>query len=883
MTRTLRRIWNRLLGSFFPSHSDGELSDEIESHIQHMADENIRRGVPPEEARRLARLQFGSVASTKESYRDQRGLPALDTIAQDLRYAFRGIRKNPGFAAIALLSLTVGIGANTAIFSIVNSVLLKPLPFYEPHRVFAALEVIPSVPAFSSMPVNPLHAREWAKLCPSIEQVAIYGGARFQFAAGGEPVSIIGARVPHNVFSLFGVQPILGRAFLAEEQQEGRNRVVILSETTWRERFQADPSIIGKIIVLNGLNSEVAGVVPASFRLPLIGMDSNAVNARPEIYSPLVLGEQQFGPMGNFNYNAMVRLKRGATPEQAVAEMNVVQARFPILAGSKVELKAKLKPIHESVAGRARLGLWMLAGSVGAVLLIVCINLANLLLSRMASRRHEAAIRTALGASRGRQFRLVLTESLLLSLTGGALGILLASWLLQLLVATTTVDLPRLEEVRLDSTVLVFSLCLTVVTAFLFGALPAWKLSGSDPQAALRSGSRSATEGRGGLRLRQGLIGLEVGLSAALLIVAGLLTASLTRLLNTDKGFDVHQVLTVDIRLSNNLYPDDPSRMRFFKHVLAKVEAIPGVRSAGIVTALPTRGETWLDPIYLEGDRNSEMERYSVNNRFASPGYFRAMNIAVRKGRAFEESDRDRSVAVLSEKAARLLWPNEPNPVGRRFIGEDDKPKTLVGITAEVHATLGAEPPPMAYYPFWQRVPAGAYLTVRTSANAGAANAVRAALRSENSQLPIPPITTMEEIVELSVAQRRFQLTLVIVFAIAALLVASFGIYGVVAYSVARRRNEIGIRMALGAQRSQLLSLVVRQGMMPVILGLAGGLVAALLLGRAIRSLLFGIQPADPPTMAGVTLVLLLVGVLACLIPAARASRTDAIAALRME
>lgn len=885
MKRTLRRVWNRLLGSVRRPNADSDLAEELESHVQLLADESIRRGVPPEEAYRRARLRFGSIEATKESYREQRGLPALDHIAQDLRYSFRAMRKNRGFAAVAILSLAIGIGSNAAIFSVVNSVLLRPLPFEEPDRIFAVRELVPQINPRESIPVNPLHAQEWAKQCPSLEQVALMAGARAQITAGGEPASILSARIPHNLLGLFGVAPVLGRTFLREEEQEGKNRVVMISEPLWRSRFNADPSLIGKTIVLNDQNFQVVGIIPEWFRLPFGGgMEATAPNVPFEILFPLVIGKDQLRPMGNFNYGAVAKLRRGATVEQALAEINVVQARFPAQAGSKMDLKATMIPVQELVTGRARLGLWMLAGSVGAVLLIVCINLANLFLSRIASRKREAAIRTALGASRGRQFRLVLTESLLLALTGGALGVLLASWLLPLLLTATTMDIPRLHEVKLDSTVLGFSFGLTVLTGLLFGTLPAWRLTRNDPQEALRAGSHTVTEGRGGLRLRQGLISMEVGLSAVLLILAGLFAGSLTRLLEVDKGFDVQHILTTDIRLSGSRYSNAGDREKLFERVLAKVRAIPGVQTAGLVTALPSKGETWVDPIYLEGDTRPGLERPLVNNRFASTGYFQTMNIALRHGRGFEESDRGRSVGILSEKAAKLLWPGESNPVGRSFIGGDDKHKVLVGITADVRASLQNEAPPTVYYPYWQSVPSGVYLVARTSANAGGAeSALRAALREGDPQLPIRPIHTMEEVVDQSVAQRRFQLTLVTVFAASALLVASLGIYGVVAYSVARRRNEIGIRMALGAQRSQLLGLVIRQGMIPVVIGLGSGVVVTFLLGRVIRGLLFGVQPGDPLTIAVVAGVLLTVGVLACLIPAGRAARTDAIAALRFE
>jgi predicted permease len=880
LRRVLFRNWNRLLGSLFGQRRDSDLAEELESHIQLLAEEEIRRGLPAELAYRRARLQFGSVESAKESYRDQRGLPVLDAILQDLRYALRGIRKNPGFATVAILSLAIGIGANTAIFSLVNGVLLQPLAYKDPQRLFAVREVIARVSA--SAPVNPVHAREWAAQCPSVEQVALMRANRFDLSSGGEPASIPGADVAHNLFTLFGVQPLLGRTFLAEEERQGNDGVVIISESLWRSRFNADRSLIGTSILLNGQSHRLIGIIPAWFRLPPF---PGAENVRFEIFRPLVLSQRDLSRlMGNFNYGAVVRLKRSVTAGQALAEINVVESRFPRLAGINRDLRATLIPVHELVTGRARTGLWMLAASVGAVLLIVCINLANLLLSRIASRAREAAIRTALGASRGRQFRQIFAESLLLALCGGALGILFATWIVHLLVAATTLDIPRLDEVRLDSGVLAFAFSITVVAGLVFGALPAWRLTCGDPQEALRAGSHTVTEGRAGLRLREALISLEVGLSAALLIVASLLGSSLTRLLHVDKGFDADHVLTVDVGLSGSRYSEPVNRERFLDRLLEKTSAVPGAQASGVITELPTRGQTWNDPIYLEGAGNRVDERHAVDNRYASPGYFRAMNIAIVHGRTFEERDRGRGVAVLSQKAANLLWPGEVNPVGRRFMGEDDKPKTLVGVAAEVRAVLQNDPPATAYYPYWQRPPDEFALVVRTTADPHVAiGALRAVLRSGDPQLPIQTIRTMEEVVDRSVAQRRFQLTVMGVFAASALLVAGLGIYGVVSYSVARRRNEIGIRIALGAPRSRVLGLVIRQGMAHVVFGLAAGVIVALFLGRAIRGLLFGIQPTDSLTIAGVTLVLLLIGAFACLVPARRAAGTDPVATLRFE
>ena len=883
MMRMLRRGWRRLLGSLPFSTADRELAEELESHVAMLAEENMRRGMTREDAYRRARIKFGNVEVMKEHYRDQRGLPFIETTLQDLRYAVRVLRKNRGFTAVAVLSLAIGIGANTAIFSLVNTVLLQPLPYRDPDRIFA-VRTIAALDGMGAVPVNPAQARQWASECPSLEQVAILRPSRGQLAAGTEPAIVHGARVTHNFFTLLGADMIVGRTFLPEEEQPGRDRVAVLSEALWRARFNADPSTIGRQILIDGVDYQVVGVVRGAFWRSLTGgAQSTATNNRYELFRPLALGHEELARVtGNYNYAALLRLRPGATAEHALAEMNVVQARLPRQPDARGPLGVILIPIHELVTGRT-LGLWILTGAVGAVLLIVCMNLANLLLSRVASRRREAAVRTALGASRGRQFRQALTESLVIAVAGGCFGVVIATWLLRLLAATAAIDLPRVNQVRIDPLVLVFAVAITIVTGVLFSVLPAWQLTRGNPNQALRSGSHTVTEGRSGLRLRKGLIGLEVGVCTALLIVAALLTASLDRLLSVDKGFDVDRVLTFDLDTAGPDYEDADVRDRFFGRVMEKITALPEVEAAGFITQLPLEGNTWNDPIYLveEGTRS---ERHSVDNRYASPGYFSAMNLAILHGRVYDESDRGRGVGLLSVQAARLLWPDDPNPVGRQFMGEDDKVKTVVGIVSEVRASLQENPPPHAYYPHWQRVPGDVDVVVRTAASPELlAGRIRTVLHSEDPTLPIAPVREMQALVDGAVQQRRFQSTLVVVFAISAVLVASLGIYGVVAYSVARRRNEIGIRMALGARRSQLLGLIVQEGMRPVLAGMAAGVASALLAGRAIRGMLFDIQATDPATIAAVTLTLTAVAVVACLIPARRATGANTVEALRLE
>ena len=868
----LQALWRSLAGR---RALEEELSRDLRFHIDQLARELESEGHSPALARRLAHVAVGRPERALEAQRDLRRLPLVEVAWQDLRYAARGMRRQPAFAAVAILSLAIGIGANTAIFSIVNTVILRPLPFADPERLYSAHEILPRLTGTAFNVVNPTHAREWAS-APSIEAIGTIRPRSAQLRSGGDPVALPSLDVTHNLFTMLGVEPLFGRPFTADEEIEGRDRVVMLHETLWRSRFNADPGILGRTISIDSQLYQVIGVMPASFGIP---RDNRL--AQIGLFRPLVLtADEQARRTGNYNYPAFVRLRQGATAQGAVAEMNAILERIKRETHSTSDAYPVLRPLHDLVTGDLRAGLWMLAAGVSAVLLIVCVNLANLLLTKITSRHREAAIRAALGASRARQVGHVLAESLLLSVSGGALGLVFAHMALTALVASGSIDMPRLALVRLDPSVLAFALSVTMVTGILFGLLPSWRFAArANPQEALGTSSRTVTEGRAGMRLRNLLIGVEVCLSAALLVVAGLLASSLTRLVNVDKGFDDGHTVTASIGLIGDRYQDENARGQVFDRLLANAAAIPGVEAAGLTTALPTTGRGWGDAIYLEGGT-----RYSVDNRYTSPGYFKAMHIGMKRGRLFEEADRGNHVAVLSEKAVKLLWPNEPNPIGLQFMGEDDKIKTLVGTVAEVRANLADDPPPMAYYPYWQRMPAGATFVVRGTGDTGlVASAFRDILRAEDPQLPLPVMRDMAEVVDVTLASRRFQARLMLAFGAAALLVASLGIYGVVSYSVARRRNEIGIRMALGAERGRLFGLVLRQGMTPVFIGLAGGIALALGLGHAIRGLLFEVQPTDPLTIAVVVAVLTGVGALACLIPARRAAKINEIVALRHE
>jgi predicted permease len=805
----------------------------------------------------------------------------------DIRYAFRTLLRERGFAAMAVLSLAVGIGANTAIFSVVNGVLLRPLPYRDPERLFTIREVIPKLAQlYPSLPVNFSHYYEWRKHWPAAESIAIVISSAPNLTGAGEPEMLTGARVSASIFRMLGVSPQLGRGFLDEEDPEG-HPVAVIADSLWKRRFGGDPSIIGRKIVLNGRPQVVVGVLPPGFQFP--GQSDlwirPGLGSKAEVFQPLAYSKDDLEEInGDYNWTAIARLRPGVSERQALAELNVLQAdiskRIP---DERMDLRATMSPLQEDIVGQTRRGLLVLLGAVGAVLLILCVNLANLSLARAAGRARESAIRTALGAGRVQLVRQTLTESLVLALSGGILGIALAAWGVQLLLRAAPMDLPRLAEVSLDGRVLGFALAISLVTGVAFGILPAMRSAGTHPQEALKSGNYTNTEGRRGVRLRGVLVGVEAALSAVLLITAGLLIGSFVRLMRVDKGFDIERVLAVRVAISYTKYTEETQQTAFFDRLLEKTRPLPGVISAGLVSALPLQGESWLDLAAAEGDQRPMFERPMVNVRFVSPDYFKMLRIAFREGRPFDDSQRGRKVVIVSQATARRLWPGR-SPLGRRM-QHNENLEEVVGVTADVRSTsLDQDPVPIVYIPYWQRPRLQAALLVRTAMDPrGVAAGVRAAIRQVDADVPVQEMQTLREVMLDSVAQRRFQMTLAMLFAAAALALAGFGIYGVVSYSVARRRTEMGIRMALGAGAAGLQRMVLWQGIRPVAAGLAVGIAAALAAGRILSSLLFQVDARDPWTIGGVALVLLAVSVAAALGPARRATRVDPMRALRFE
>ncbi len=795
-------------------------------------------------------------------------------MGSDLRYAWRGLRRNPGFTVVALCTLCLGIGANTAIFSVFSSVLLRPLPYPDPARLVSIREIVPAWSRFGpTLPVSAWHFREWRRQSHVLEQAALLSQQLYTLTGEGDPVRVTAMRVSASLFGLLGLHPVPGRPFTEEEDRPGHDQVAVLSHRLWVNRFHSDPSITGRKILLNGAPREVVGVLPEG---------ANTVY-EADVLVPFAIADADLSIMAEFNYTCVARLKPGVSLSQAVADLNIIQGGIVKDIPEKVELRAAVVPLREEVTGGSRQSLTVLLAASGTVLLIVVVNLANLLLARASARRREWAIRTAIGAGFARLVRQLLAECLLLAAAGGALGVVLARWAVSAIVRKAPLDVPGIQQVDLDWRALVFAAAAAFGSGLLFGILPAWRMARTDPQAALKSGGRS-TEGRGGGRLRQALIAAEVALSVVCLVVGGLLLSSFVRLLGVDKGFQADRAVTLGLSLPASRYGDGERRERFMRTLIEQVRALPGVVAAGVSNRAPLSGEGSNIGMNAEGAGLPDSQRPIVDYRCVSPGYFRAMGIPLLAGSMLSDADRGRPVALISAQTAQRIWPGQ-DALGRRFrLGSVDGPLEVAGIVGDVRTSLQKPPRMTVYVPYWRLSRNDFALVVRTAYDAaGLTGAVRGIIRSLDAQLVLPRVRTLGEVVDSAVAARRFQLELILLFAVAALLLAAVGVYGVVSQSVAQRTGEIGIRMALGATRGQVGGLVGRQGLAPVFAGLVAGLAAALVATRLVSGLLFQVGAFDAATFAGAALVLLLSAALACAVPALRATRVDPLVALRYE
>jgi putative ABC transport system permease protein len=811
----------------------------------------------------------------------------MQTLWQDLRYGLRTLARKPGFTIVAIIALALGIGANTAIFSVINSVLLRPLAYHDPAALVVINHDYPKINLKASVSaIGYTHYRDNAK---SFEAVAAVTGGGFNLTGGGDPEQVSGSMVTHNFFSALGAGAMLGRVFLAEEDQPGKNKVVALSHAFWQRRFGGDPGIVNKAITINDESYTVVGVMPPGFQF---GRELGRV---VDLWTPIAFTREQldYNRLTNENLFVIARLKPGVGIGQAQAELDAIATnlRQQYMPGAdRSNWGLTTQSFSELVVGDIRQALWILMGIVGLVLLIACANVANLLLARAADRQKEMAIRTALGAGRRRVIRQLLTESALLAVIGGALGLALAWFGIGALVKVNQVQIPRVNEIGVDWRALVFTLGVSLLTGVVFGLVPALQASKADLHETLKEGGRT---GSGGSRawIRNTLVALEMALALVVLISAGLLIRSFWRLQQVNPGFAPQNTLAMSLALPATKYKEPAQRANFYKEALQRIRALPGVQSAGAVSNLPMSGDNSSGSFRIEGRDVPQGQSLPHGDRWAATtDYFSTMKIPVVRGRFFDDRDTMESlpVAIIDEAMARKYWPDE-DPLGKRIsfqsVNGNRIWREIVGIVGHVrHRGLEGESRVQYYIPHSQTQNAFMSLVVRANVEpTSLTGAARGAIGGLDNDLPVFRVKTMEQFVSDSMAQRRFAMTLVGIFAAVAMALACVGLYGVLSYSITQRSHEIGIRMALGASPADVLRLVVGQGMLLALAGVALGGVAAFLLTRLMANLLFGVTASDPLTFATIALSLTLVALAACLAPALRATRVDPIEALRYE
>ena len=879
MNAQLRQLFHRLCSFFNRTQLDRDFDAEISSHLQFAIDENLQRGLSPSEARRQALLRFGGSQQTKEQHREARALPLLEILLQDLRFALRLFRKNPGFTAVAVLTLALGMGATTTIFSVVNSVLLRPLPYKNSGRL---LRVQETHTVDSDANVTYATFLDLQREARTIENVAAYREWIFNVTGGSEPAQIAGALVSGNFFAALGSSPTLGRAILPEDDEPGGdNHVVVLSYGLWQSRFGSDSNILGQKLMVNAEPFTVIGVMPPGFDFP----------SQSEMWCPLV-------PGGDLHNNRRAHLltvladvahaqSTGTANGELTALARSIETRNPGLDDPSLSLNAVT--LQKNVTAPVRPALVIFLFAVGLLLVIACANVANLLLARTAARSKEIAVRLALGANRARLVTLLLTESIFMSLLGGASGLLLAQAGIAFIRTQSSENLPRFAEIHLDWRVFAFSFGVSIACGVFFGLAPALAGSKLNLNAPLKEGHWETAGARRRISSNT-LTVLQFGLATILLIGAGLLGGSLLRVLSVNPGFNPDHLLTLQVFLSPVKYPERDSKSAITLHeMLENIRTLPGVRSAGLVNALPITGGPSTEFV-IEGRPTPRLgEEPGADIRVADPQYFSTMGIPLAAGRVFSEHDNAASarVVVINQTLARTFWPNG-NPLGQRITMKDWGPPLtgeIVGVVGDVKTNgLDEQVGPMIYWSYYQFGLIFNSIVVRTESEPlQVVSAVKNRIWMVDKNQPVSQIQTMDRVLSQSLARRRLYVVLLGVFACVALLLAAAGIYGVVSYSVTQRTREMGIRVALGAERVDILRIIVLQAAKLALAGELAGLLVALTVTRLMTTLLFGITAADPFTFAGVVVLLSAVALAACYIPARRAMRVDPIIALRYE
>lgn len=881
MKGAVRRWAMRVRGWRAGEAAEADLAAELDSHIDLHVRDQVRTGASPEEARRQAILALGGVEATKERYRDQRGLPALDAWIRDVRVGLRALCKSPGFTAGAVIVLALGIGANTTIFSLVHAVLLRPLPYPRPERLVSVWHRPPQAafPGLARFSVSPANYFDWAAESRSFDGLAIRQFRSLNLTGTAEPETLKAQAASVNFFDLIGVPPALGRTFTRDDDVEGASQVVVLSDGVWKRRFGADPGVIGRAIRLNGRPHTVVGVMPASFHFP----------DWADVWTPLGWTADERAVRSNHNCTVVGRLRDGVDLDEAQAEMSTIADRLAReYPDDNTGWGAVVVPLHENLVEDVRPTLLVLLGAVAFVLLIASANVANLVLARTLARRKEIALRLALGAGRPHVLRQVLCETTLLGLAGGALGLLLAANGLPLIVAVLGADLPHDADPRLSGWVLFVSLAVSLATGVLAGLAPAWRLTRVNVAEALKLGLGPTDGDAGGTRTRVALVVAEVALSLVLLVGAGLMIRSLWLLRSVDTGFDSQNVVAFSLMLPEATYAKDEERARLQAALLQRVRAVPGVVSAGVGDSLPSDGNMSHWPIAIEGRPIlPAAEQPQVQAVTVSPGFLESLRVPVLRGRDFDDHDTlgRPDVALVSQAMARHYWPGE-DAVGRRLttVFLPGRPIEVVGIVKDVklQGLDVIEAIDAMYLPYAQVPPMGLELVVRAGSSPGAiVPAVVGAIHDIDPDQPVMMVRPLDDVLQLSLARKRFTMLLLGAFAGVALVLAAVGIYSVLSYTVRRRVREIGIRLALGGRLIDVVWMVVLDGLKPTLLGIAIGVVAALGLSRALASLTFGVTSTDPLTFAAVSALLVGVGALASLVPAYRATQVDPIKTLR--